>query len=190
MTDVRRIVSENRRAIWILTAALVANAAVYALVLSPLAQRVQGQEQQAEQATRSLTAARRAHQAAQATVEGKQQAEAELTRFYGEILPPDMSGARRALYPHVDQLARNSNLTVSGSRINPDPEGRGELRKLTMTMSLSGEYTNIRRFIHDLETAPEFLVLESVNVSQAPQGRELNVTAQVATYYRTGGDGH
>ena len=34
-----------------------------------------------------------------------------------------------------------------------------------MTMILTGDYSNIRRFIHELETAPEFLVLESVAVA-------------------------
>ena len=48
-----------------------------------------------------------------------------------------------------------------------------------MTLSLSGDYANIRRFIHQLETAPEFLVLESVIVTQTQEGeRRLNVTAR------------
>ena len=36
--------------------------------------------------------------------------------------------------------------------------------KFTYTALLSGEYRNIRRFIHELETAPEFLVLENVQL--------------------------
>jgi Tfp pilus assembly protein PilO len=55
-----------------------------------------------------------------------------------------------------------------------------------MTMNLTGDYSSVRRFIHELETAPEFLVLESVAVTAAAEGdRRLNVVAQVATYYRT-----
>ena len=38
-----------------------------------------------------------------------------------------------------------------------------------MTLIVSGEYGNVRRFIHQLETAPEFLVLESVSVMR-PRG--------------------
>ena len=180
--------SEHRRAIWLLTAALVVNAVLYALVVAPLAARVEAEQQQAAETTRTVNAARRAYQAAQATVAGKEQAEQELARFYQDVLPGDISSARRAFYPRLQQLATGSNLRIT-SRTNP-PEGTGPLRKLTTTMSLSGEYTNIRRFIHELETAPDFLVLESVNVSQAQEGRDLNVTAQVATYYRAGGDGN
>jgi hypothetical protein len=54
-----------------------------------------------------------------------------------------------------------------------------------MTLFLSGDYTNVRRFIHELETASEFLVLESVVVTSESEGeRKLNITAQVATYFR------
>jgi Tfp pilus assembly protein PilO len=54
-----------------------------------------------------------------------------------------------------------------------------------MTMNLTGEYSNVRRFIHELENAPEFLVLESVAVTTTAEGdRRLNVVAQIATYYR------
>ena len=32
---------------------------------------------------------------------------------------------------------------------------------------LTGEYRDIRRFLHQLETAPEFLVLERVELKQS-----------------------
>jgi Tfp pilus assembly protein PilO len=191
MTDVRRVISENRRAVWVLTAALVANAGLYALVVYPLTERVQAEQQQAGDATQRLVAARRTFEAARGTVTGKQQADEELRRFYQEVLPADLKGARQTLFPHVDQLARKANLADVRSRFEAPNEGeKGPLRKLTITLSFSGEYTNVRQFIHELETAPEFLVLESVQVTQAEEGEgDLNVTARVATYYRGGGNG-
>jgi len=190
MTDVRRIVSENRRVIWILAAALVLNAAMYALVVAPLSERVETEQQQAGQATQDLNAAQRALTAAQATVTGKRQAEEELQRFYADVLPSSQSAARRVLHPYLPQLAAKAKLRTLSQRTSPDTYNRGELRKLTATMMLSGEYPNIRRFIHVLETAPEFLVLESVVVTQAPESSGLNVTAHLATYYRTAVDGN
>lgn len=190
MTDFARIVGENRRAVWLLVAALLVNVGLYALVVRPLAARVATEEQLAGNAVRDLNAARRAHQVAEQTVSGKQQAEEELQKFYAEVLPPDLSGARRILYPHLDRMASQARLrTVRYSFSNPDAARQADLRKLTMTLQLAGEYANIRRFIHELESAHEFLVLESVSVSQAPEGRELSVTAQVATYFRVGTDG-
>jgi hypothetical protein len=191
MTDMRRIMSENRRAIWILVAALIVNAALYVLVVRPLAYRADTGEQQAGSATRDLNAARRAFNAARGTVTGKKQADEELQKFYRDVLPADQSAARRILYPHLDQLARSANLTTLRYRFDPELGPRGGLGKLTMTLILAGDYTNIRQFIHELETAPEFLVLESVTVTQdAAAERLLNVTAHVATYYRGGGDGN
>lgn len=186
MTDVRRIVQENRRVVYILAAALVINAALYALVVYPLSQRVTSGEQEAGESTRALVAARKTFDSARGTVSGKKEADAELVKFYEDVLPPDLSGARRVLYPRLDQLARKANLTLGAYRFHLDANPIGDLRKISMTMNLTGDYSSVRRFIHELETAPEFLVLESVAVTAAAEGdRRLNVVAQVATYYRT-----
>jgi Tfp pilus assembly protein PilO len=191
MMDVRRIVAEHRRAVWLIAGGLILNAVLLVLVVLPLSQKVRGGEQQAQAATAELLGARREHGVARATVSGKGQADAELKQFYQDLLPPDQSGARRMLYLSIDQLAHNSKLTVVRYSFQPDTDRQSDLRKLTMTLSLAGEYTNIRRFIHQLETAPEFRVLESVALAQEEEGdRALNVTASVATYYRTGGNGH
>jgi Tfp pilus assembly protein PilO len=190
MTDLRRIVGENRRVIWILAAALVLNAVLYALVVSPFAQRVQTEQQQAGEATRALTAARRTFNAAQGTVSGKKQTDEELEKFYRDVLARDLSTARRIFYPHVEQLARKMNLT-STSRWSPQADRKTGLSKLTVTLRLTGDYTGIRRFIHELETAPEFIVLEGVTVTQGGEGEhELDVTALVATYYRSEANGN
>lgn len=191
MTDVRRIVEEHRRAVWLIAAGLVLNAALLILVVLPLSQKVRGGEQQARAATAELLAARRDRDAARATVTGKAQADVELKKFYQEVLPPHHNGAHRILFPSVEQLARDANLTVVRQRIDVESDQRSELQKLTMTLNLTGEYTNIRQFIHQLETAPEFRVLESVALAQAEAGeRALNVTAYVSTYYRARGHGN
>ena len=191
MTDLRRVVAENRRSVYIIAVALLVNIALYALVVYPLSQRVQNGEQQAGDATRELVAAQRMFAAAGATVAGKKDADAELVRFYEDVLPADISAARRVLYPRLDQLARTANLTTVRSNFEPPDSGReGELRRLAMTLLVAGEYSNVRRFIHQLETAPEFLVLESVAVTSDAEDRTLNVTARVATYYRGPANGN
>jgi hypothetical protein len=190
MTDVRRIVAEHRRAVWLIAGVFLVNVALFALVVYPLTQKVNGGEAQAQAAATELAAARRDHANARATVTGKGQADAELQKFYREVLPTDLSSARRILFPRLPQLAADANLTAVRDRIDEEEGRRSDLRKLTMTLILTGEYTNIRRFIHELETAPEFLVLESVVLTQGEEGaRGLNVTAQVSTYYRAAGNG-
>jgi Tfp pilus assembly protein PilO len=185
MTPVRRVMAEHRAFIWALVLGLVANLLVLVLIVFPLAQRVAGGEAAAEESAAALRAARAAHANARATVEGKSQADAELQRFYDDILPASMSAARGMTYLMTNQLASKIGLRQRGRQFGDAPVRDSSLGKLTMTLSLSGEYAQVRRFIHDLEMAPDFLVLEHLELSQGEgQDRGIDVTVQIATYYR------
>lgn len=190
MITIRRILSEKRGLIWPLVLLLVANVVVYVLVIYPLSQKVALGQQAADAGTVALTAARRDHANARATVTGKSQADAELTRFYQDVLPPDLSGARRITYLPLEHLARETNLRLERQSFSPGTSSDG-LAKLTTTATLTGEYRAIRRFLYQLETRPEFIVLEHVDLTQieGPQSRGITVTVQVATYFLMDADG-
>lgn len=192
MTTFRRVLAEKRSLIWPLALVLVANALVYALVVYPLSQKVAFGQQDADAANFALLTARREHANARATVTGKGQADAELAKFYSDVLPPDLSGARRITYLPLEHLAEESNLRLERQALSPDERNQGGLAKLTTTATLTGEYRDIRRFLHQLETRPEFIVLENVDLSQneSELSRGITVTVQVATYFRTGGNGN
>ena len=76
--------------------------------------------------------------------------------------------------------------------LSPDERSENGLAKLTTTATLTGEYRDIRKFLYRLETRPEFIVLENVDLSQndSELSRGITVTVQVATYFRSGGDGN
>ena len=63
------------------------------------------------------------------------------------------------------------------------------LARLRVSMLLSGAYRDIRRFIHALETAPEFLVIEEIVLSQG-DGTEAGevLSLDLSTYYRPDDD--
>lgn len=187
-----RLLHEKRRLIWPVAIALIITVALFGLVAYPLAQKVAGGEQAASASAAALLTARRDYDAARATVVGKSQADAELQKFYVDVLPPDLSGARRITFLHIEQLATQNNLRIERQHSNPEVQRESQLVKFTYTASLSGEYRNVRRFIHALETAPEFLVLENVDVSQSDVENRggLSVSVQIATYFRTGGNGN
>jgi Tfp pilus assembly protein PilO len=190
MTLARRVLAEKRRYIYPLLAALALNAALVLAVVYPLSKKVATGEQQAQAAATVLAAARRDHAAARATVSGKDSADAELKKFYTAVLPPDQSAARRLTLAWIDELARGARLSRGGSNTRRSQERDSELGKLTVTHTLTGQYQDIRRFIYELETTPEFLILENVALAQGTGGSgALKVTVQVATYYRTGGNG-
>ena len=191
MTTARRALTEKRALILPIAIALLVNVALYAIVVYPLSKKVAGGEQEADAAAAALHAARRDNAAARATVAGKGQADEELQKFYGDVLPPDVNAARRITFLRIEQLAQQCNLRLERQTSDPQPQRESQLVKYTYRASLSGEYRNIRRFIHELETAPEFLVLENVELSQSEvANRGLNVTVEIATYYRAVANGN
>jgi Tfp pilus assembly protein PilO len=190
VTPVRRVLREKRALIWPIAIAVIVNAALYAIVVYPLSKKVAGGEQAAQASSAALQAARHDYDAARATIAGKQQADVELQKFYSEVLPPDLSGARRITYLRMEQLATQCSLRLERATSRAKEQTDSNLARLTYTAALSGEYRNIRRFIHALETAPEFLVLEHVDLAQSEQeNRALNVSLTIATYYRAAANG-
>ncbi len=192
MTPFARILSEKRRLIWPLAIVLVANAAVFALVVYPLSQKVALGQQDADVATLALNNARRDYANARATVTGKSQADTELQRFYGDVLPPDMSGARRITNLPISQLANEANLIVNRQTSQTVAIRDSGLSRFTQTAVLTGAYRDIRQFIYRLETRPEFIVIENVDLTQNENDESggITVTLEIATYYRTGGNGN
>jgi Tfp pilus assembly protein PilO len=190
VTTARRVLVEKRRVIWPIVAGVVVNVLLFLLVVFPLSRKVAGGEAEAQAAATALADARKDYAAARATVTGKITTDAELKKFYKAVLPPDYSAARRITFLKIAQLARQMNLRLDRRNYDESQERGSELAKLTTTASLSGEYRDIRRFIYALETSPDFLVVENVALSQAGERqRGLNVTVQMATYYRAGGNG-
>ena len=191
MTLWRRILHENRKLVLLLAVALLINVGLFALVVLPLSRRVAGGEVLAANAGAALAAARRDYDNARAMVSGKTTADAELQKFYREVLPPDVSGARRITYLKLDQIANQADLRMLGRTSDADVLRDSTLGKLTVNVRLSGDYRAVRRFIYALETAPEFLVLENVALVQGDdRSRGINVNVQVTTYYQAGGDGN
>ena len=192
MTPFRRVMNEKRRLIWPLGIALVLNALLFGMVVFPLSKKVAVGEQDAAAAETALLTAKRDYANARQTVTGKSQADAELVKFYRDVLPPDLSGARRITYLRIPQLAQQTNLRLETQSATPGELRGSDLGKLSQLAVLTGDYRDIRRFIHRFETAPEFLVLERVELAQDETGttKGITVTIHVATYFRAGGDGN
>lgn len=182
----RRVLADKRHLILPIAVVLIANAALLVLVVYPLSRKVAGGEEQARTVAAELDEARKDYAAARATVAGKQSADKALQQFYSSVLPPDLSGARR-IFDKVDPLLRESNLRRSQAYTRETRVRGSQLGKLSMEVKFSGNYAEIRRFIHALETSPEFVVIENVELLQEPgEGKTgIGVTVQVATYYRT-----
>ena len=186
-----RILTEKRAWLLPLAVALVANVAVYALAVYPLSSKVGTAELRERAAAAELAAAGRDQASAQAAQSARDRATAALTAFYTDVLPRDLTGARRVTYLRVAQLARTLGLRAQHRTYAPEkPEQDSSLGKLRTEMTFAGDYEDIRQFIYDLETAPEFIVIEDLVLSESGEaGSDLVLTLALSTYYQTTADG-
>ena len=150
MALVRRVMAEHRRLIIPLAVGLIVNLLAYALIVYPLAQRVANVTQRDQEAEQSLARASAEYGQASGTLTGKARASRELTSFYTEVLPKDLSGARRLTYLRLAQLARESNLRFDSGSYKPVDERGSTLTRLKIELVLGGSYADIRTFIHSL----------------------------------------
>jgi Type II secretion system (T2SS), protein M subtype b len=192
MTLARRVLHENRRYVWPLVAGLLINLAVYAFVVYPLGVKSATAVDRSAAAAGVLDAAERDMAAARALVAGKTAAEQELATFYQKVLPPTIEAARRLTYAKLPALARKANVKFEERRSDIDQQQQqknARLGRLQTRIVLEGDYESLRQLLFELETTPEFLIVDDVSVTQSDVNKPLMLTLDVSTYYRLGPNG-
>ncbi len=182
----RRVVAEHRRIVYPLAVALVLNVLVYTFYVYPLAQRVANVEQRDRAAETALAAASLELTRARGVMTGQDRAAEELESFYTKVLPPNLAGARRLTSLRLQQLAQQAGLRVQSTGIGESQSNPVDtLRALEIVMRLTGSYDGLRAFIYQLETAPEFVVIDNVRLAEGADGAgQLQINMALATYYR------
>lgn len=191
MTLWQRVLREHRQYVWPLVAALLINVGVYAFVVYPLGVKSATAVDRAAAATSVREAAEQDMAAATALVSGKKTAEQELTTFYQKVLPPSLDAARRLTYAKLPALARKANVKFEERRSDIDQQRQKDSRlgRLQTRIVLEGDYESLRQLLYELETTPEFLILDEVSVAQPEASKPLTLTLDVSTYYRLGASG-
>ena len=185
MPLLRRVMNEHRRSLLPLLVALLINVLAYAFIVYPLSRQVADVAGRDERAASALEAARQEHTLATGTLTGKDRAATELTTFYRTVLPSNVSSARRLVYLRLHQLAREAGMRYSRMANEIVEERTSTLTRLKTEMELGGSYPSMRAFVHQLETAPEFVVIDNVELTEDDQGGELKVKLELSTYFRT-----
>lgn len=182
----KRIFHEKRRLVIPVAAGLALNIVLYAGVVYPLSVRERSSQQRERAAAAELQAAEREAAAAQETVQGRARTELALKAFYQDVLPGGLSNARLNLYSKLSRLAEQHNLERGNLRLEPDKNPKGSLVRLRGTMLLQGDYEDIRQFIYQVESGPDFVVIDSVTLIQGgePGSSSLTLTLGLSTYYR------
>jgi Tfp pilus assembly protein PilO len=186
----QRVFTEYRRIVVVLAVLALVNVGVFALGVYPMTARRSALERRANQARTARVTAQKDLASAKAMVSSEGRAQGELKTFYQDVLPTSLAGARRITYARLAQLARDASLRYERRSYEPDTQYKGALRRLRITMVLEGEYGDVRRFIHAVESAPEFIVIENVSLSESNQpNAPLTLTLVLATYYRDEANG-
>jgi hypothetical protein len=189
-TLVRRVLAEHRTWIWPLGLLLAANLAALVLAIVPMSRSVDATEGRARQATAEAAAAAAELKAVSATRDGRDAAARELAIFYRDVLPADVSAARRLLQLRVSQLARTHNVTFTRALATPEFIRDSALGRLRGTAELSGRYADVRAFLYALETAKDFVVVDSIVLAEGEESAApLNLTLNISTYYRIAANG-
>jgi Tfp pilus assembly protein PilO len=187
-----RVFRDRRAVILPLAVALLANLGIGAMVVFPSSERVARAERQELVALQDLAAAQREFAAANRTLQDKMRAEADLKKFYADVLPADMVGARRATYVHLARLAQEAGLQYqrrleeSREPKQGDSATTSALTRFDITMVLKGDYEGVRQFIRDVEASDGFIVIDNVGLAEGSDPEsDLVLTVELSTYYRT-----
>ena len=181
-----RILSEKRRILIPLVVALLVNIGVYGLVVYPLGLKSANAAEHAVSAAAARETAERDMASAGALVQGKARADQELATFYQKVLPSDSDEARRITYARLPALARKANLKFTQRNTSNDAQSKkdSQFGRVHTRMVLEGDYQSVRQFLYELETTPEFIIVDDVTLQQSDVTRALQLTVEVSTYYR------
>jgi Tfp pilus assembly protein PilO len=180
-----RVVAEHRRAVYGLVAGFVVNAVVFAFLVYPLRTDVATVGARTRAAEEALAAASAEHARVIGALTGKDRAIKELDTFYTRVLAPDLAGARRLTYARLAALAAQSRLEYERGKYEPIVERGSRLTRLSVEMDLRGSYSDIRAFVHTLETAPEFVVIDGMALSEGFAGEsDVRLSLELSTYFR------
>jgi Tfp pilus assembly protein PilO len=180
-----RVLSDHRR--WLVPVGLVLaiNVAVLMIFVLPLRQTVQSGSARADASAQALREAMADLKDAEATRDGQAQASKDLDRFYASVLPGDFSTARRITQLKMSQMARAHDVRFASGAMSPERVKDSTLERLHVNLALTGDWDDIRELIYELETGPDFIVIDNMQLAQGSEANApLSLTLDLSTYYR------
>jgi Tfp pilus assembly protein PilO len=179
-----RVLRERRRSLLPVAIALAVNLVVLVAVVLPLEGRVDANERRAQQAANAQQAAVAENRSAEAMREGKAQATKDLDTFYRTVLPANVSAARRT-FNSILALAKEHGVAYERGASDTQTMVGSTLERLMFSLTLTGEYDDIRAMIHEIETAPEFIVIDNIVLAEGQEATApLAWSLELSTYYR------
>ena len=180
-----RIVVEKRLWVTAVFLLIIGAGGVYAIGVFPLTGKVGESRQRQDVSKQRLLSAGNRYEATRANVEAISGAAEGIERFYSEVLPRDLTNARRITYPWLAQLASKNGLVMERRSGATERMESSELFRLRTSMLLAGNWVDIRQFIDELERATEFVIIEDIVLTQTEEADSaLTLTLGISTFYR------
>lgn len=184
-----RVLSEHRR--WLVPVGIVLaiNIVVLFSVVLPMRRSVAAGTEQAIASDTALRAAIADLKDAENTRDGQADASKDLDRFYGEVLPASFTAARRITQLKLAQMARAHEVRYRNGSTTPESLRDSSLDRLKVDCALEGDWDDIRQLIYEIETGPDFIVIDNVGLSEGEGGNApLSLALEISTYYRAAGN--
>ena len=180
-----RVTREHRTALLPLGIVLAVNVVLLIFVVWPLSQRVSTNERRAAEAETQLLAAEREFKQAEEARTGKARATTDLESFYKDVLPPGVSAARRMIDLQLQQKARAHGVRWQRQTMNEEELRDSSLGRLAASVTLLGQWDDIRAFIYELERSPDFVVIDNIVLAEGLDSNDpLTLSLEISTYYR------
>ena len=183
-----RVMAEHRRALVPVGIVLAINIAVLLFVVMPLRRSVESGESQANESAVALQAAIADLKEAEAMRDGQAQAGTDLEKFYDEVLPANLSEARRMTFLRLNQLARSRDVRMQRGAATTAELRNSPLERLSVNYSLEGNWNDIRQLLYEIETGTDFLVIDNVALRESDTSAPLWLELEISTYYRVKGN--
>jgi Tfp pilus assembly protein PilO len=184
-----RIIADHRRRLTPVAILLAINLAVLFAVVMPMRRSAESGTSQAEESATALNAAIADLKDAEATRDGQAQASKDLDRFYGEVLPQNLASARRMTQLRLPQLARSHDVRFQRDATDAEELRDSPLERLRVSFELEGDWEDIRQLIYEIETGPDFIVIDNVSLAEGVSASApLSLALEISTYYRVSGN--
>lgn len=168
--------------------ALIATIVVYMVLVLPARKRLTDAKSEQVAVEQQVNSARDRYGKISSTEEQVARLVQSASDFENAYLPFDSIG-KTALYQRLNTLIANYNLVnTAGPEYTPldiaqangtkDEGGREKFRSIFpgvyVTMTLDGSYADIRKFISDIETSDQFVIISAVGLEPSEQGGKKN----------------
>jgi Tfp pilus assembly protein PilO len=93
-------------------------------------------------------------------------------------------------YARVPALAKKANVKYDQrSEEVEDKDKNTRFGRLRTRVVLQGDYESLRQFIYELETTPDFIIVDELALTQNEPDKPLTLSVTLSTYYRQGANG-